>query len=134
MNRLRWALLAIVFSAFGLSVLLTYLPAADELVAGPFGTTGTYGTAAYVALVVGAALWPRGIVWIFGTSLCALGAVVFLLGTIKSPGDTIRWLFAGAYAIEALALFGLGTADRHSRDHGPERRVGRSEGPHVDRP
>jgi hypothetical protein len=71
MNRLRWALLAIVFSAFGLSVLLTYLPAADELVEGPFGTTGTYGTAAYVALVVGATLWPRGIVWILGTS-CAL--------------------------------------------------------------
>jgi hypothetical protein len=82
---------------------------------GAFGSSA-YGHAAYVAFVVGAALWPRGIVWILGIALCAVGAVVFLLAAIHIPGDTIRWLFAGAYSIEALALFALGNADRYSRD------------------
>jgi hypothetical protein len=118
MNWLRWALLAIVFCAFGLSILLTYLPASEEL-GGPFGSH-PYGDAAFVAFVVGAALWPRGIVWLIAIGFCAVGSVIFLLGTIMSPGDTIRWLFAGVYAIEALALFGLGTVDRHSRDLGPQ--------------
>jgi hypothetical protein len=118
MNRLRWAFLGIVFCAFVLSILLGYLPgylpASDEL-EGRFGSH-PYGDAAYVGFVVGAALWPRGIVWLVGIGLGALGAVVFLLGAISQPSDTIRWLFAGVYAIEALALFGLGTADRHSRE------------------
>jgi hypothetical protein len=115
MNRLRWALRAIVFCAFGLTILLTYLPGGG----GPFGSAGAYGDAAYVAFVVGAALWPRGIVWILGIALCAVGAVVLLLAAIHIPGDTIRWLFAGAYSIEALALFALGNADRYSRDLRP---------------
>jgi hypothetical protein len=115
MNRLRWVFLTIVFCAFVLSILLGYLPASEEL-GGRFGSQHPYGDAAYVAFVVGAALWPRGIVWLLGIGVGAFGAVVFLLGAISQPGDTIRWLFAGVYAIEALALFGLGTADRHSRE------------------
>jgi hypothetical protein len=114
MNRLRWSFLAIVFCAFVLSILLGYSPASEKL-GGRFGSH-PYGDAAYVAFVVGAALWPRGIVWLLGIGVGAVGAVVFLLSAISQPGDTIRWLFAGVYAIEALALFGLGTADRHSRE------------------
>jgi len=94
------------------------LPGAVELGGGPFGSSA-YGDAAYVAFVVGAALWPRGIVWILGIALCAVGAVVFLLAAIHIPGDTIRWLFVGAYSIEALALFALGNADRYSRELRP---------------
>ncbi len=128
MNLLRWALLAIVFCAFGLSIVLTHLPGAVELGGGPFGSNA-YRDAAYVAFVVGAALWPRGIVWLLGMGFCAFAAVVFLVGTISWPGDTIRWLFAGVYAIEAMALFALGTADRHSRELRQQRPVSRSEHP-----
>jgi hypothetical protein len=129
MDRLRWALRAIVFCAFGLSILQTYLPGEG----GPFGSKGRYGDAAYVAFVVGAALWPRGIVWVLAIGFCALATVVYLMAAISLPGDTIRWLFAGAYAIEALALFALGTADRHSRDLGAQPAEGHSERPPVDR-
>ena len=134
MNRVRWALLGIVFCAFGLSIVLTHLPGAVELGGGPFGSAYPYGDAAYVAFVVGAALWPRGIVWLLGMGVCAFLAVVFLLGTISWPGDTIRWLFAGVYAIESLSLFGLGTAYQHSRAIGPQRPVSRSERPPVQQP
>jgi hypothetical protein len=134
MNRLRWALLGIVVCAFGLSIVLTHVPGALELGGGPFGSAYPYGDAAYVAFVVGAALWPRGIVWLLGMGVCALAAVVFLIGTISWPGDTVRWLFAGVYAIEALGLFGLGTADRHSRELGRQRPAGRSERPPVQQP
>jgi hypothetical protein len=42
-------------------------------------------------------------------------------------------LFAGTYAIEALALFALGTADRLSRDLGAQPPDAHSEHPPVDR-
>lgn len=125
MNRLRWALGAIVLCALGLSILLTYLPGGG----GPFGSAGAYGDAAYVAFVVGAALWPRGIVLVIAVGFCALATVVYLMAGISLPGDTITWLFPGTYAIEALALFALRTADRHSRDLRPLRLIERPEGP-----
>jgi hypothetical protein len=58
------------------------------------------------------ACYRRGILWVLGIVVSGIGTLIFLVTAIARPDETISWLYAATYAIEGLALLGLGLTPR----------------------
>jgi hypothetical protein len=65
------------------------------------------GVCRVVAMLVGAVIQPRRLVWIIALGFCVLGAVVWLLTAIALPAEDIRWANAATFALAASLVVGL---------------------------
>jgi hypothetical protein len=87
----------------------------------------TLGFAGFIAMLVGAVIRPRGLVWIIALGLCVVGAVAWLLSAIDLPAEDIRWANAAAFAVAASLVLGLRWMSPRRRVEHPDSDVPGSE-------
>lgn len=102
-----WTLVAVLLVDVAWLVSLSSTP--ESIAEGwePLLSYPSLGFAGFVALLVGAVIQSRGVVWIIALGICVLGAVVWLLTAIAFPIGDIRWANAAAFAIAASSVLGL---------------------------
>jgi hypothetical protein len=104
---LFWTLVAALFGDIALLVALSHSPESVEKGWRPLLTTPNYGFAGFVAMLIGAVIQPRGLVWIIALGMCILGSVIWLLTAIDLPNEGIRWANAATLAVAASLVLGL---------------------------
>jgi hypothetical protein len=102
-----WTLVAALALDIAWMVALSNTPEAIEHGWRPLLSTPNLGFAGFVAMLVGAVIQPRGLVWIIALGGCVLGAVIWLLTAIDLPTEDIRWANAVAFAVAAFLVLGL---------------------------
>lgn len=80
-----WTLVAVLLVDVAWLVSLSYTP--ESIAEGwePLLSYPNLGFAGFVALLVGAVIQSRGVVWIIALGMCVLGAVVWLLTRHRLP-------------------------------------------------
>jgi hypothetical protein len=87
------------------------------------------GFAAFVALLAGAVIQPRGVMWIIAPGMCVLGAGIWLLTAIALPVGNIRWANGATFVVAASSVLGLRWTSPRGRVDAPT-----SDLPELDEP